>query len=483
MTDRIEKHYSYWEHFTEPEIPLLEEIGAGAALPIVLLLSLLGGGCNEQEENIPKDKPLPFPDGGFDKEVDGTLPIPTQDEDAALDAGVKPTAVDGGLQVSPDAYAGDGCVPSVCLSEVIQSNGSSNICQQFADISITAGLLSRTPHQGAVVGDINGDGLPDTILLNKDGHHQAFQNLGGSFNEITNQAGLPSVDASKAILEDVNDDGTEDLILVGNQGAYLFTNEHGRFEPYDGHEGVITQEASTSVAWIDGKLIVGTENGLRAYKRLTGRYVEATAEYGLFDAAQAYGLAVEDYNHDGRQDVFVANATGPNRLFKQNADGNFESVENDVGLENVGASIDATWVPWNGKPALYVANYNAPNQLFVQENGQFSDHARELGLQVLGNTVQIAPNASWPTHPAFYLGRWDQENLYMVPVVGAPLAAPSPDHYRNAAAELGINISGQTVFSEWLDVNQDGQLDLLVVMADGAIHLFENQSHEMRTCP
>jgi hypothetical protein len=229
---------------------------------------------------------------------------------------------------------------------------------------------------------------------------------------------------------------------------------------------------------MDDKLIVGTENGLRAYKRLTGRYVEASQEYGLIDPFQAYGLAVENLNHDGRQDLFVANATGPNRLFKQNQDGNFESVENDVGLENVGASIDATWVPWNGKAALYIANYNAPNQFFIQENGRFVDHARDLGLQVLGNTVQIAPNASWATHPAFYLGRWDQENLFLVPDTQG-----NEVHYREAGGDLHLNAAGQTVFSEWLDANDDGNLDLLVVMADGGIHLFENQSHELRTCP
>ena len=476
----IQKNYSYWDHFTEADIPFLERAAAGAALPVVLLVSLFGGGCSEQQEEIPQDKPLPFPDGGFDEDVNSSVaPIPTENDDAARDGGVAPPVTDGGVSDTTDAY-GDSCVPSACLSEVIQSNGTSNVCQQFADISRTAGLLSPTPHQGAAIGDINSDGMPDVILLNQDGHHQAFQNLGGSFNEITDQAGLPVVDASKAILEDVTGDGTEDLVLVGSQGAYLYANENGRFEAYDRHEGVITQEASTSVAWMDGKLIVGTENGLRAYKRLSGRYVEASAEYGLIDPAQAYGLVVEDFNNDGRQDVFVANATGPNRLFRQKQDGSFESIENDVGLENVGASIDATWTSWNGKPALYVANYNAPNQFFIQENGQFNDHARDLGLQVLGNTVQIAPNGSWAEHPAFYLGRWDQENLFLVPQTQDENEF---NHYREAGGDLHLNVSGQNVFSEWLDFNQDGKLDLLTVMADGGVHLFENQSHEMRTCP
>jgi hypothetical protein len=59
-----------------------------------------------------------------------------------------------------------------------------------------------------------------------------------------------------------------------------------------------------------------------------GRFVEATDAHGLSDPARAYGFGVvaTDYDDDGFVDLFVANDSNPNFLYHNLGNGRFESV-------------------------------------------------------------------------------------------------------------------------------------------------------------
>ena len=57
----------------------------------------------------------------------------------------------------------------------------------------------------------------------------------------------------------------------------------------------------------------------------SGRFADATAASGLGDTGYGTGVAVGDYDNDGREDVFVANF-GPDKLFRGLGGGRFEDV-------------------------------------------------------------------------------------------------------------------------------------------------------------
>ena len=95
-----------------------------------------------------------------------------------------------------------------------------------------------------------------------------------------------------------------------------------------------------------------------------GTFTDVTEKAGLAGAGYGSGVAVGDYDNDGRPDIFLANVTG-NQLFHNNGDGTFSDVTENAGV--TGAKLDgkkmwsvgAGWFDYNndGLLDLFVVNY------------------------------------------------------------------------------------------------------------------------------
>jgi hypothetical protein len=119
----------------------------------------------------------------------------------------------------------------------------------------------------------------------------------------------------------------------------------------------------------------------------TDRYQELT--YGAIGT----GVAVGDYDNDGRPDVFVVSKTGQSRLYRNLGNWKFEDVTARAGLLKAGNAAavgpwtqGAVWadVDNDGWLDLYVCRFNAPNQLFMnQRDGTFREEAAARGLAVV----------------------------------------------------------------------------------------------------
>jgi enediyne biosynthesis protein E4 len=99
------------------------------------------------------------------------------------------------------------------------------------------------------------------------------------------------------------------------------------------------------------------------------------------------GVAIADYDGDGRPDIYLANKCAPNRLFRNLGNWKFEDVTDQAG---VGGPTDA-WksgvafadVNNDGRPDLYVCRWNAPNLLYINEgDGHFVEQAAQAGLAI-----------------------------------------------------------------------------------------------------
>jgi hypothetical protein len=136
---------------------------------------------------------------------------------------------------------------------------------------------------------------------------------------------------------------------------------------------------------------VVTENPYDDPKMWGERY----QEYAL--GSMGTGVAIGDYDNDGRPDLFVANKTGQCRLFRNRGNWKFEDVtakaglligEGVTGLQQWNQGVVFADVNNDGWLDIYVCRFNAPNLLYInQHDGTFKEEARPRGLAVVDASV------------------------------------------------------------------------------------------------
>ncbi len=108
------------------------------------------------------------------------------------------------------------------------------------------------------------------------------------------------------------------------------------------------------------------------------------------------GVAVADFNRDGRPDIFAISKNGPCALYLQVAPFKFEDVAVKAGVaitptetapsSNTGAT--AVDINQDGWPDLYVCRYDLPNLLFINNgDGTFTESAHAYGLDIKDASV------------------------------------------------------------------------------------------------
>ncbi len=182
------------------------------------------------------------------------------------------------------------------------------------------------------------------------------------------------------------------------------------------------------------------------------------------------GVAVGDYDNDGRPDIFIVSKVESGRLFRNLGDWRFEDVtapagvEDDSGEWKQGAAFAD--VNNDGLLDLYVCRFDAPNQLFVnQGDGTFKDEAAARGLAVI-DASNMACFADYDRDG--WLDVYLQTNLKD----GIANPASQPDYlfrnngdgtFRDVTKSAGILPTGtQGHSATWWDYDEDGWLDLYV---------------------
>jgi hypothetical protein len=189
----------------------------------------------------------------------------------------------------------------------------------FTDITQQAGVGAAVYGQGGCVGDFDNDGRPDMYITNF-GPNALYKNNGnGSFTDITARAGVGDPHWSiGCTFFDADHDGDEDLYVTNYIDA-TWEQIHsarrtrlwrGKVEVLDGPKGL---PGSPDTFYIN--------NG-------NGTFTEAAQKAGFTPGSNFYGMGVTsfDYDNDGDIDVYVANDSTPNCLYRNKGNGNFEEV-------------------------------------------------------------------------------------------------------------------------------------------------------------
>ncbi len=426
----------------------------------------------------------------------------------------------------------------------------------FTDITKAAGItfvhnsgragrkfLPETLGAGGAFIDVDGDGWPDVVLVNgKDWTPRGRKstaalyrnNRNGTFTDITAGSGLDiELYGMGVSVGDYDNDGKDDLYVTALDGDHLFHNEGlGRFKDVTAASGLNNASFGTSAAWVDydkdGKLDLFVANYVQwtqkndlwcsldgttksyctpeSYKGTSsrlfhnlgnGKFEDVSRKAGVDDpTSKSLGVTVFDFDGDGWPDLFVANDTQPNKLYRNNRNGTFSEVGmkagvaySEDGVARGAMGADSADYDGSGRPHLLVGNFsnqmlglyhNEGSGLFVDEApastvGRASLLSLAFGVFFFDYDLDGLPDILAANgHIEEEIGRVQPRIQFKEP----PLLFHNigQGKFENASGSVGADFTRPIVArgAAYADIDRDGDLDVLITTNNGPAYLFRN---------
>jgi hypothetical protein len=430
---------------------------------------------------------------------------------------------------------------------------------QFTDVTAQAGIrfkhnsgafgkkyLPETMGNGVCFLDYDNDGWQDILLVNSmdwPGHKTGkslsalyHNNHDGTFTDVTRQAGLAlETYGLGCAVADYDNDGYEDIYITSVGPNHLFRNlGNGKFTDVTAQAGVGDPGFSTSAVWFDydndGKLDLFVANYVQwsvaddqycsldgknksyctpqAYKgqsstlyhnKGNGTFENVTQHAGLFDpTSKSLGIALVDYDNDGWLDLFVANDTEPNKLYRNQHNGTFADAGvlagvafSEAGTTRAGMGTDAADFDNSGRPGLVIGNFTNEGMALYHNDGTglFTDQAPASGISRM--SLQSL------TFACFFFD-YDLDGMLDILAVNGHVAddisvvqptvkyAQPPHVFHNrgngrfeeVTASLGRALQQAIVGrgAAYADFDNDGDLDVLITANNGTARLLRNDN-------
>jgi hypothetical protein len=190
----------------------------------------------------------------------------------------------------------------------------------------------------------------------------------------------------------------------------------------------------------------------RLYRNVKGeRFEDVTAEAGVGWVGYGMGAAWGDFDNDGDLDLYVT-GYGPNVLYENQGDGTFMDVTEIRGVQDTRFSSGCSWADFDrdGDLDLYVANYVdfvfRPDDRGVVER-------------------QYATEQPYTLNPSSY-----------APQPNALFRNNGDGTFEHIAADVGVsNPTGRSLSASWVDLNNDGWVDLYIANDVSANGVFLNR--------
>jgi tetratricopeptide (TPR) repeat protein len=271
---------------------------------------------------------------------------------------------------------------------------------RFGDVTERAGVQGDGYMMGAAAADFDNDGFPDLFVAGV-GRNILYRNLGnGTFRDVTANARLSSTHPKYGPMWsihgawlDFDRDGWLDLFIVN----YCVWDPAR--EPYCGDKapGLRTYCHPRHYEPLPNQLFRNNRDGT---------FRDVSTDSGVWrHLGKGMGAAVGDVDEDGWPDVFVANDTEPNFLFRNRGDGTFEDIAaawgvavNQFGSPVSAMGADLRDVDNDGRLDLFVTDLANEGFLLFRHAGTYFDDVSNLS----GITRLTLPYAGWSNPVADY---------------------------------------------------------------------------------
>ena len=251
---------------------------------------------------------------------------------------------------------------------------------RFVDQSVLAGVATSTQYtHGVAVGDFDNDGFAD-VLVTGYGTPTVWHNCGdGCFQDVTTATGLfDHFWSSSAGWGDMNGDGALDVYLT-HYADWSFENH-----PRCGTAAQPDVCPPRRFEGLDDALFVSDG---------AGSFVNGSAAAGLKPRGKGLGVLLVDLDDDHDLDIYVANDTDDNFLYVNDGTGHFDetgmlsgTAVDDKARPNGSMGLAVIDYNRDGRVDLCVANYEDEAFALYQNNGAglFSHVSSKTGIEAIG---------------------------------------------------------------------------------------------------
>jgi enediyne biosynthesis protein E4 len=245
----------------------------------------------------------------------------------------------------------------------------------FTDVTDKAGVATPCFAMGGATGDYNNDGWPDIYVTCLGGNVLYRNNGDGTFTDVTQKAGVADGRWSTgAAFGDYDGDGFVDLMVTNYVDFHLDDLPSFGGAPTCKFRGMDVQCGPRGLRGAGDSLF--HNNG-------DGTFTNVAKSAGVNDPNGYYGLGVvwSDFNNVGRPDIYIANDSTPNFLYKNEGNGKFTEIGlesgtavSEDGSEQASMGVAIGDYVHNGRPSLYITNFSDEYDTLYRNDGNWDFH-------------------------------------------------------------------------------------------------------------